>query len=276
MQHAVELRRPTTGSTRCTGKGANGTGQTLAIVTLAALDPGAPRVLLENIAHIPATGRTLTVDNVDGGPGAPSDTAGSGRDRPGRGAVRWPGARRQRDRLPGAEHRLRLRRRLLRRGQPEHRRARSRPAGWSPRPTCRRRSRPARSRGLRGRVRRGVPGDGGAGPVRLHRLRRRGAYTATDDLGTTNLSVGTSADSPYITAAGGTTLPWTGTLTGPDGTASVTVPQQRTWGWDYLWPPIADGNGESLAAAANRKSSAAAAASARSSPGRPTSRCVSG
>ena len=45
-----------------------------------------------------------------------------------------------------------------------------------------------------------------------------GAYDASGDLGTTNLSVDTPADSPYITAAGGTTLPWTGTLTGPDGT----------------------------------------------------------
>ena len=24
-------------------------------------------------------------------------------------------------------------------------------------------------------------------------------------------------------------------LTGPDGSATVTVPAQRTWGWDYLW-----------------------------------------
>ncbi len=74
-----------------------------------------------------------------------------------------------------------------------------------------------------------------------------GAYDASRDLGTTNLSVDTSADSPYITAAGGTTLPWTGTLTGPDGTATVTVPKQRAWGWDYLWPAIAKINGESEA-----------------------------
>jgi kumamolisin len=60
----------------------------------------------------------------------------------------------------------------------------------------------------------------------------------------------TSADSPYITASGGTTLPWTGTLTGPDGTATVTVPKQRAWGWDYLWPAIAKISGETEAAAA--------------------------
>ena len=33
------------------------------------------------------------------------------------------------------------------------------------------------------------------------------AYDASGDLGTTNLSVDTPADSPYITSAGGTTLP---------------------------------------------------------------------
>jgi subtilase family serine protease len=77
-----------------------------------------------------------------------------------------------------------------------------------------------------------------------------GAYTASVDLGTTNLSVGSSADSPYITAAGGTTLAWNGTLTGPDGSAKVDVPSQRTWGWDYLWKPVAKVSGESLAASA--------------------------
>ncbi len=55
-----------------------------------------------------------------------------------------------------------------------------------------------------------------------------------------------SADSPYITAAGGTTLPWSGTFTG-SSTTTVTVPVQRTWGSDYLWPSIAAASDESLA-----------------------------
>ncbi len=59
-------------------KGANGSGQTLAIVTLAAVDPGAPQYFWSNIAHIPNTGRTFTVQNIDGGPGAPSDASGTG------------------------------------------------------------------------------------------------------------------------------------------------------------------------------------------------------
>ena len=74
-----------------------------------------------------------------------------------------------------------------------------------------------------------------------------GAYNASRDIGTTNLSVLTNSDSPYITAAGGTTLPWTGSLTGADGTATVTVPSQRAWGWDYLWQAFATVTGTPLA-----------------------------
>ena len=70
-----------------------------------------------------------------------------------------------------------------------------------------------------------------------------GAYAASRDLGTTNLSVQNPSDSPFDTAAGGTTLPWSGTFTGPDGSATVTVAQQRIWGWDYLWKAIAQVNG---------------------------------
>lgn len=63
-----------------------------------------------------------------------------------------------------------------------------------------------------------------------------GAYEAVN-VPATNLDVQFPADSPFITATGGTTLP--GTLTLPlasGGTQSVTIPEQRTWGGDYLWP----------------------------------------
>lgn len=54
-----------------------------------------------------------------------------------------------------------------------------------------------------------------------------GAYDAQPDQGSTNLSVDAPGDSPYCTTAGGTTLPWSGTLTGPVASATVTVSQQR-------------------------------------------------
>jgi len=59
-----------------------------------------------------------------------------------------------------------------------------------------------------------------------------GAYDASRDIGTTDLSVDSPADSPYVTAAGGTTVAGTQNY----GSFSITVPQERAWGWDYLWP----------------------------------------
>ncbi len=65
-----------------------------------------------------------------------------------------------------------------------------------------------------------------------------GAYTASRDLGTTNLSIDNPADSPYVTAAGGTTLASTQTYTTANGsgTETVTVPKEMGWNWGYLWP----------------------------------------
>ncbi|MFC7391695.1 S53 family peptidase [Scopulibacillus cellulosilyticus] len=58
------------------------------------------------------------------------------------------------------------------------------------------------------------------------------AYDATRTPGTYQLSVDNPADSPYVTAAGGTTLPWhTTTKTG----VKVSVDDERAWGWDYLY-----------------------------------------
>jgi subtilase family serine protease len=60
-----------------------------------------------------------------------------------------------------------------------------------------------------------------------------GAYDASRDMGTYNFAVDNPADSPYITAAGGTTLPWTYTTkTG----VQLNVSQERAWGWNYLYP----------------------------------------
>ncbi len=72
-----------------------------------------------------------------------------------------------------------------------------------------------------------------------------GAYTAAEDLGTTNLSAGNPDSSPWVTAAGGTTLPGTIPLTATD---SATITAQRTWGWDWLWPHYADFGAPSEAA----------------------------
>lgn len=74
-----------------------------------------------------------------------------------------------------------------------------------------------------------------------------GAYDDYDELGTTPLVVDNPADSPYITASGGTTLPYAGTVSGPAGTATVSSGRsERIWGWDYTWAAVAEANGEPL------------------------------
>jgi kumamolisin len=231
-------------------KGANGSGQTLAIVTLAALDQGAPEYYWNNIADIPATGRTVTVDNVDGGPGAPSDVDGTGEtdlDVEQSGGVA-PGANVIVYQAPNTDF-----------GFADaffdaasQNTASTVSSSWGESDTY-----------LQASVAQGVESPGyqaafdeaylemaAQGQSGFVSSADEGAYTATGDLGTTNLSADTPADSPYITAAGGTTLPWSGSLTGADGTASVDVASQRAWGWDYLWQPVATITGESLTASA--------------------------
>lgn len=58
-----------------------------------------------------------------------------------------------------------------------------------------------------------------------------GAYPASRDLGSTDTSSGNPDDSPFVTSAGGTTLPGQLTLHG----ITFNFPTERTWGWDYLW-----------------------------------------
>jgi kumamolisin len=63
-----------------------------------------------------------------------------------------------------------------------------------------------------------------------------GAYQASSDLGTTNLSVDNPDDSPFVTAAGGSTLGGTISSTAGGVDVTATIPAQRAWGWDWLWP----------------------------------------
>jgi kumamolisin len=235
-------------------KGARGGGQTLAIVTLAALDPAAPQYFWRNAAHLPASNRTVHVVNVDGGPGAPSDASGTGEtdlDVEQSGGLA-PDANVLVYQAPNTDY-----------GFADaffdaasQNIAGTVSASWLESETY-----------LQASIESGIesPGYGAAFDEAFLEMAAQGqsgfvaagdwgAYTASVDLGTTNLSVGASADSPYVTAAGGTTLPWSGTLSGTVNgatvTANVSVPGQRTWGWDYLWPALATVTGASEAAAA--------------------------
>ena len=232
---------------------ASGAGQTLAIVTLAAVDPKAPRYFWNHIAHVPHTARTLTIQDIDGGPGAPDAMAGTaetdldveqaGAIAPGANVVVYqapnddPGFA---DAFFTAASQDVASTVSASWGESETALAESVAAGQEPATYLE-----AFGEAFLELAAQGQTGFVAAGDS--------GAYDAYGDLGTTDLSVGTAADSPYITAAGGTTLPWTGTLSGRDGSATVTVPAQRAWGWDYLWPAIATtaGVAEADAATAN-------------------------
>jgi kumamolisin len=233
-----------------TQAGATGAGQTLGIVTLATLDPGAPQWFWKHELKLPKSSRTVTVENIDGGAGVPSDASGSGEtdlDVEQSGGVA-PGADVIVYQAPNTDG-----------GFADaffdaasQNVAASVSSSWGESETyveaavASGTETPAYEQAFDEAflelAEQGQSGFLAAGDS--------GAYDADDDLGSTNLSVDTSADSPFITAGGGTTLPWSGTLTGPGGSATVTVPTQRAWGWDYLWPALAVSQGQSLATAA--------------------------
>jgi len=231
-------------------KEGDGAGETLGIVTLAALDPGAPQYFWQNVANVPATGRTVTVDNVDGGPGAPSDAAGTGEtdlDVEQSGALA-PGANVVVYQAPNTDPGF-IDAFFTAASQNA---ADTLSTSWGESETY-----------VAGAVAAGEETNAyeaafdeaflelaDQGTSVFDAAGDQAAYDASDDIGTTNLAVDTPADSPYATASGGTTTPWSGTLTGPDGSASVTVPNQRAWGWDYLWQPIATVTGSTYAESA--------------------------
>jgi kumamolisin len=230
-------------------KKANGTGKTIGIVTLAALDPGAPQFFWQNVANVPATGRTVTVDNIDGGPGAPSDAAGTGEtdlDVEQSGGLA-PGANVVVYQAPNSDT-----------GfidafftAASSNTADTLSTSWGEAETV------ITIEAALGQET--VAYEAAFDEVFLELADQgqsvfdtagdAGAYDDSDELGTTNLAVDTPADSPYATTSGGTTTPWSGSLTSSDGTVTVpvTVPQERAWGWDYLWAPIAATTGMSYA-----------------------------
>lgn len=233
-----------------------GQGQTLAIVTLAAVDPGAPQYFWQNILGMQPTGRTVTIENIDGGPGAPSDAAGTGESdldveqsggiAPYANVIVYQAPNTD----PGfADSFFTAASQNI---------AGSVSTSWAESETY-----------LAAVVAAGeetsayVAGFDEAflelaaqGQAAFDPAGDAGAYEASRDLGTTNLSILTPGDSPYITAAGGTTLAWNGTVQGPAGfpdastPQTINVPQQRAWGWDYLWNAFATWGGTTLTSAA--------------------------
>jgi kumamolisin len=229
---------------------ANGNGETIGIVTLASVDPGAPQYFWKNIAKIPATGRTVTIDNVDGGAGPPSDAAGTGEtdlDVEQSGGVA-PGANLIVYQAPNTDP-----------GFADgffaaasQNKADTVSASWGESETIVAASvaAGAETSAYEAAFDEAFLELGDQGQSVFASAGDAGAYDASGDLGSTNLSVDTPGDSPYITSAGGTTLPWSGTITGTDGSVRVSVAAQRAWGWDYLWTAIGATSGTTYAEAA--------------------------
>ena len=226
-------------------KGATGAGATIGIVTLASVDPATAEFFWNSILGISTKANRITLDNVDGGSGPVSDALGSGEttlDVEQSGALA-PDANIIVYQAPNTDF-----------GfvdgfftAASQNKADSVSASWGESETE-----------IQAAVASGIESPAYAisfdeaylemadqGQSAFVSAGDFGAYTAIEDLGTTNLSAGNPDSSPWITTAGGTTLPGTIPLTATD---SATIAAQRTWGWDWLWPHFADFGAPSEAA----------------------------
>jgi subtilase family serine protease len=228
--------------------GAEGRGQTLGIVTLAALDPGAPQYFWSNIAHLAPSPRAVTIENVDGGPGPTNGDDGSvetdldveqaGGVAPKANVLVYQAPNTDPGLVDGffAAASEDLAGSVSFSWIESETYVASEVASGTETPAFQ----TAIDEAFLELAVQGQSGFAGSGDY--------GAYGPYADLGTTDLSLGSPSDSPYITSAGGTTLPFTGSVTGPTGlTATISVPRQRAWGWDYLWAPLAAVEQEPLA-----------------------------
>jgi kumamolisin len=217
-------------------EGATGAGETIGIVTLASLNPSDAEYFWSNVLGISTPANRITLDNVDGGAGAVSLSAGSDEtslDVEQSGAIA-PDASIVVYQAPNTDY-----------GFADafytaatQNVADSVSASWGQSETV-----------LQAAINTGEEDPNyvqafddaflemaAQGQSAFTSSGDAGAYAASRDLGTTNLSVGNPGDSPWITSSGGTTLGGTQNY----GTFSITVPRERTWGWDYLWPYWSD------------------------------------
>jgi subtilase family serine protease len=220
--------------------GAIGRGQTLAIVTLASADEGAPHTFWSSIVDLRNTNRTVTYVNIDGGAGPPSNAGGTGETdldieqsggvAPGANIIVYQSPNTDPGFIDGfftaASQNI----------------ADTVSSSWGESETV---VDAAANAGEETETYEAAFDEAflelaAQGQSTFVSAGDDGAYDASGDLGSTNLSVDTPGDSPYVTTAGATTLPWSGSLVGPTNlSANVTVPKERAWGWDYLWPAIA-------------------------------------
>jgi kumamolisin len=218
-------------------QGATGAGRTIGIVTLASLDPATPEFFWSNILGIATKANRISLVNVDGGSGPVSDKSGSGEttlDVEQSGALA-PQANVVVYQAPNSDMGF--------------------ADGWFAAASQNIADTVSASWGESETFIQSEVASGQETPAFADSFDEAflemaaqgqsafvssgdfGAYTAAEDLGTTNLSAGNPDSSPWITSAGGTTLAGTIPLTATD---SATIAAQRTWGEDWLWPHFAD------------------------------------
>jgi len=218
-------------------KHASGSGRTIGIVTLAALDPTGqvPEDFWSNILGINTKPNRISIVNVDGGPGAVSDAAGSGEttlDVEQSGALApWANIRvyQAPNTDPGFADAFFQ--------AASDNVADSVSASWGESETV-----------IRTLIHNGLEDASyvqafdeaflelaAQGQSAFSSSGDAGAYDDSDEFGTTGLSVDNPQASPWITSAGGTTLP--GTI--PLGPLAIPIAKERTWAWDWLWGPYA-------------------------------------
>ncbi len=214
-------------------QGADGAGQTIGIVTLASLNPADPEHFWHSVLKISTKANRISLVNVDGGAGPVSYAAGSSEtalDVEQSGALA-PQADIVVYQAPNTDY-----------GfvdgffdAASQNRADSVSASWGESETA-----------IEAAVKTGTESPAYAvsfdeaflelaaqGQSAFVSAGDYGAYTAAEDIGTTNLAAGNPDSSPWVTSAGGTTLAGTIPLT---ATVSAHITAERTWGWDWLWP----------------------------------------
>ena len=218
-------------------QGATGKGTTIGIVTLAGLNPATPYYFWQHVLGLSVPASRITVDNVDGGPGAPSEAGGSGEtdlDVEQAGAVA-PGANVIVYQAPNTDT-----------GFADaffsaasQNAADTVSSSWGESETY-----------IAAGVAAGTETSSYAqafdeaflelaaqGQTTFIAAGDAGAYDASRDLGSTDLSIDNPGGSPFVTSAGGTTMGGTISAKLTSGsTVTAKIPAQRTWGWDWMWP----------------------------------------
>ncbi len=222
-------------------QGVTGAGRTLGIVTLASFTPS-DAFIYWNALGLPVDPNRLTVLNIDGGPGAPSDASGSsettldveqaGGIAPGANIIVYQAPNTDQGYLDAFAAAV------------QGNQADSISTSWG------------MWEGLAGgTVMDPFSGQSVSFAQAMHELfveaalQGQSLFAAAGDFGAFDaflsfppptfnfpLSVDFPASDTAITAGGGTTLPLKLTFAPPSGSLSISVPTERVWSWDYLLP----------------------------------------